>query len=107
MPGTYSLYPNSHDERIVLNILANPNDINYPNALVYVADLTNLERHLLLFTQLRDLHFPVILCVNMLDAAAEQGIFFDEKALQEWAKVPVLGINGRTGDGIDLVKTKC
>ena len=78
LPGTYSLYPNSQDERIVLNILANPQDKNYPDAIIYVADLTQLERHLLLFTQLKDLNVPLILCVNMLDIAAEQGISFDK-----------------------------
>ena len=41
LPGTYSLYPNSQDERIVLNILSNPSDKNYPDAIIYVADLTN------------------------------------------------------------------
>ena len=76
LPGTYSLYPNSLDERVVLNIFANTADANFPDALIYVADLTNLERHLLLFTQIRDLNIPIILCVTMVDAAAEKNIFF-------------------------------
>ena len=62
LPGTYSLYPNSQDERVVLNILTNPSHANYPNAIIYVADLTHLERHLLLFTQLKDLNLPIIFC---------------------------------------------
>ena len=60
LPGTYSLYPNSADERIVLNIITNPNDNSFPDVIVYVADATQLERHLLLFTQLRDLNIPTI-----------------------------------------------
>ena len=104
LPGTYSLYPNSQDERIVLNILANPKDKSYPDALIYVADLTQLERHLLLFTQLKDLNLPLILCVNMLDIATEQGISFDKNILSETFNTPVIALNGRTGEGISALK---
>ena len=104
LPGTYSLYPNSQDERIVLNVLSNPNDESYPDAVIYVADLTNLERHLLLFTQLKDLNIPILLCVNMLDVAAQNGIFFDKNTLSEQLNNQVLSINGRTGEGIKELK---
>ncbi len=104
LPGTYSLYPNSQDERIVLNVLSNPNDANYPDAIIYVADLTNLERHLLLFTQLKDLNLPIILCINMIDIAEEQGIHFDRNALSEQFNVEVVTLNGRTGEGIEDLK---
>jgi ferrous iron transport protein B len=104
LPGTYSLYPNSQDERIVLNILANPQDESYPDALVYVADLTQLERHLLLFTQIKDLNIPLILCVNMIDIATEQGVLFDKDKLAETFNTPVIPINGRTGEGIKALK---
>ena len=104
LPGTYSLYPNSQDERIVLNILSNPNDKNYPDAIIYVADLTNLERHLLLFTQLKDLNIPLILCVGMIDIAAEQNIFIDHETLSESLNVAVISVNGRTGEGVKALK---
>ena len=106
LPGTYSLYPNSQDERIVLNILSNPSDKNYPDAIVYVADLTNLERHLLLFTQLKDLNIPLILCVGMIDIAAEQGIFIDYETLAESLNAAVVSVNGRTGEGIAALKSE-
>jgi ferrous iron transport protein B len=104
LPGTYSLYPNSQDERIVLNVLANPNDANYPDAVIYVADLTNLERHLLLFTQLKDLNLPIILCINMIDIAEEKGIHFDKNALSEQFNIELITLNGRTGEGIEDLK---
>ncbi len=104
LPGTYSLYPNSQDERIVLNILSNPSDKNYPDAIIYVADLTNLERHLLLFTQLKDLNIPLILCIGMIDIAAEQNVFIDRETLAESLNVAVISVNGRTGEGIKALK---
>ena len=106
LPGTYSLYPNSQDERIVLNVLTNTSDPNYPDTIIYVADLSNLERHLLLFTQLKDLNIPIILCINMIDVAAEYGIFVDKKILSEAVHAPVITINGRTGEGFDTLKTQ-
>ena len=106
LPGTYSLYPNSQDERVVLNILSNPKDENYPDAIIYIADLTNLERHLLLFSQIKDLNIPLVLGVGMLDIAAQQGITFDKKLLSERFNVGVVGVNGRTGEGIAALKAE-
>ncbi|MFM2267388.1 MAG: ferrous iron transport protein [Bacteroidota bacterium] len=106
LPGAYSLYPNSQDERVVLNVLSNPNDAHYPDAIVYVADLTALERHLLLFTQIRDLGFPMILAVCMTDVAKQQGILLDKLALTDELQLPIVEINGRTGDGIELLKNE-
>ena len=68
-PGTYSLYPTSQDERIVVNTFTNPKDVNYPDVVLYVADITQLEKHLLLLTQIHDLGIPVLLALNMADAA--------------------------------------
>lgn len=104
LPGTYSLYPNSQDERVVLNILTNPNDPNYPDAIVYIADLTALERHLLLLTQMRDLGLPVILGIGMIDLAKSKGIVFQKDELAKTLQIPIVCLNGRTGEGIEDLK---
>lgn len=96
-PGTYSLYPTSSDEKVVTSVLANPADPFFPDALVYVADVTKLEKHLLLFTQLLDLNLPLLLALNMSDAAAELGIKVNASKLAESFGVPVIPISGRTG----------
>ena len=80
-PGTYSFYPTSIDERIVVQSLANPSDENYPDAAVYIADVTKLEKHLLLLTQLRDLGLPLILALNMSDVAEKEGMEVDAYTL--------------------------
>ncbi|MEO1263613.1 MAG: ferrous iron transport protein B [Bacteroidota bacterium] len=104
-PGTYSLYPTSSDERIVLNVLTNPSEKNYPDVVVYVADVTNLEKHLLLLTQVRDLGFPCLLALNMSDLANRKGISVNEKKIAEFLEMPVVMVSGRTGDNIDLLKS--
>ena len=103
-PGTYSLYPTSQDERVVLNILANQEDPYFPDLLVYVADITHLEQHLLLFTQIRDLGIPTLLALNMADAARKEQIWYDTAALQASLKVPVIAISARDGENIPQLK---
>jgi len=103
-PGTYSLYPTSQDERVVLNILANQKDPYYPDVVVYVADITHLEQHLLLFTQVRDLGIPTLLTLNMADAARKEQIWYDTDALSNSLQVPVIAISARDGENISQLK---
>ena len=98
LPGTYSLYPTSSDEKIVTTVLTNPKDGFYPDALVYIADVNHLEKHLLLFTQLRDLGLPILMALNMSDTAAEAGIKVNIARLSERLGVPIVSISGRTGE---------
>jgi ferrous iron transport protein B len=104
LPGTYSLYPKSLDEQVVFDILSNRQDALYPDVAVVVADLSNFKRNLLLFTQVRDLGMPVILALNMVDLANKAGLHVDVSMLQNDLGVPVVKVNGRTGEGINDLK---
>lgn len=99
LPGTYSLYPNSSDERIVLNTLLNVKDSSYPDLVLYVADVNNLERHLVLLTQIMDFGVPIVLLLNMVDVAQSEGKSCSEAELSSKLKIPVVKVNGRTGVG--------
>ncbi len=105
LPGTYNLYPTSQDERVVLNILANPSDDYYPDAIIYIADVTQIEKHFLLFTQVRDLGIPMVLALNMADAAAEQKIQYQPAVIEKLFQVPTVSISGRTGDNFPQLKS--
>ncbi len=100
LPGTYSLYPTSSDERIVAAVLTNRQDQHFPDAVVYVADATHLEKHLLLLTQLLDLNLPVLLALNMSDTAEAIGIRVNAVKLAEQLGIPVVPVSGRTGANI-------
>ncbi len=104
LPGTYSLHPNSMDEEIVLDILLDPENKDKPDALLYIADTSNLERHLLLLSQILDLNIPVILGLNMLDIAEKDGLTIDIVKISNAFHLPVFEINGRTGKGITELK---
>ncbi len=68
LPGTYSLTPESLDERIVTEqVLQWIHGDNPPSVIVSVVDATNMSRNLYLTTQLTDLGIPVIVALNMMD----------------------------------------
>ena len=89
-PGLYSMFPNSSDEKLVVEILTNPDSPYYPDLIIYVADITNLERHLLLATQLLDMGFPMIFLLNMIDLAGKEGINVDIQQLKEFLGVQII-----------------
>lgn len=105
LPGTYSLYPKSLDEQVVLDFLNNTIDPSHPDLIIVTIDASNLKRNLLLFTQVIDLGFPVILALNMLDVAVKSGIKVNVEQLTKELKVPVIPINARNGAGIMNLKT--
>ena len=103
-PGTYSIYPGSLDEQVVLEVLANPQNPDYPDLAVVVTDATNLKRNMLLFEQVSDLNIPCILALNMLDSALELGIEVNSMKMASLLGVPVVEINAREGIGLEGLK---
>ena len=101
-PGTYSLYPTALDERIVVSTLANPANEDFPDAIIYVADSSQLEKHLLLFSQLKDLEVPLILALNMADVITMKTS--NTEVLSKKLGIPVVATSGRTGIGIEQLK---
>jgi ferrous iron transport protein B len=104
LPGTYSLYPKSKDERIVLQVLADVNNPSHPDIIVVVADATNLRRNLLLYTQVADMGIPTLLALNMTDMAKKEGIDVNVNKLSERLGIQVVPISARSNIGIDLLK---
>jgi ferrous iron transport protein B len=104
LPGTYSLYPKSADEQVVMDYLFDAFLKTTPDFLIVVIDASTLERNLLLFTQVRDLGFPVILALNMLDLAERDGKQIDIDKLIGKLNVPIIPVNARTGEGIEQIK---
>ncbi|HAA23224.1 MAG TPA: ferrous iron transport protein B [Cytophagales bacterium] len=104
LPGLYSLYPKSADEEIVIQSLLDPEHQDYPDVAVVVVDVSNLKRNLLLFTQVRDLGFPTVLALNMVDVATKGGLEVDLEVIKQSFGIQMVPINARTGKGIDDLK---
>jgi ferrous iron transport protein B len=103
-PGTYSFHPNAQDERLVVQSFCNPEDPDYPDAFIFIADITKLDKHLLLFSQLQDLDKPMILALNMADLVEKNNYSFDIPKLEKRLGFPLVLISGRSGTGIEELK---
>lgn len=104
LPGTYSLNASSMDENVVIELLLNKNDKDYPDVAVVVTDVENLKRNLLLFTQIKDLELPAILVINMSDRMERKGISLDIPYLENLLKTRIALVSSRKGTGIDTIK---
>lgn len=102
LPGIYSLYPKTQDEEVVYDILRHPDHPDYPDRILVVVDASNLERNLLLFTQVLDLGVPVTMALNMTDVAESKGLVIDTDKLSEvLGGIKIVPIIARTGEGMD------
>ncbi|PKQ45879.1 ferrous iron transport protein B [Confluentibacter flavum] len=104
LPGTYSLNASSLDENVVIELLLNKNDKDFPDVAVVISDVENLKRNLLLFTQIKDLEIPTILVINMADRMRYKGISLDIDHLEERLNTKVALISTRKNEGIDHLK---
>ncbi|WP_373501815.1 FeoB small GTPase domain-containing protein [Desulfococcus sp.] len=95
LPGTYSLTAYSMEEVVARDFLVQEK----PVAVIDIVDAANLERNLYLTIQLMELGAPVILALNMVDAAARRGIFIDTEKLGRLLGMPVVATVARKGEG--------
>ena len=104
LPGTYSLNASSIDENLVIELLLNKKDENFPDVAVVVTEVENLKRNLLLFTQIKDLEIPTILVINMSDRMRAKGIELDIPLLEKELKTKIALVSSRKNIGIETIK---
>ncbi len=104
LPGTYSFYPSTQDELVVSKVLANPNSKYHPNGIVYICDSTQLDKQLLLLTQILELKIPCILALNMSDLMDKGRMKIDADLLSSKLDLVVHKISSKTGEGIEALK---
>jgi len=100
LPGTYSIYPRSADERVVYDSLTAKTANEAPDAVIVVLDTSNLQRNLLLASQIYDLSIPTLFVLNMNDVARRRGISVDIESLQQhFPEAGIVSANARAGMG--------
>jgi len=104
LPGTYSLNASSEDENIAVKILSEKENSNYPDIVVVIAEVENLKRNLLLYTQVKDLGLPTVLAINMQDIMASKGISIDIDALEKELNTKIVLISTKKNVGISNLK---
>jgi ferrous iron transport protein B len=104
LPGTYSLNTTSLDESVAVEILLNRRDPDFPDVVVVIADVENLKRNLLLFTQIKDLGLRTVLVINMSDRMKRLGIEIDVPALESSLDTRIALLSSRNDTGIEDLK---
>lgn len=97
LPGIYSLSCRTDEERESRNFLYH----NAPDLILNVLDMSNLERNLLLTSQLIEMSIPRITVLNMVDEAEDKGVQLDEETFAYLLNTPVVETNARDGVGVD------
>ncbi len=98
LPGAYSLSSYSEEERYISEYLFSD---EHPDVLLDVVDVTNLERHLYMTTQLMETSIPMVVALNMWDELEGSGSHIHLPELQELLGMPLCPTIGRTGKGIE------
>lgn len=106
LPGAYSLDAASPDEAITRDVCKGLHASEpLPDLIVCVADATNLRLHLRFALELRALGRPMVLALNMMDAAKRRGIVIDTQELERQLGFPVVEtIAVRQGGSVNLVQ---
>ena len=106
LPGAYSLYPRSLDERVTCNVLlGRAEGEKRPDLVVCVLSASNLRRNLRLVLAAKRLGLPCLVVLNMLDIAKRQGLQIDTAALSHELGLPVVTSIGIHTDGADELKS--
>ncbi|MBU3541154.1 ferrous iron transporter B [Polynucleobacter sp. UB-Tiil-W10] len=105
LPGAYSLYPRSLDEKVTCNVLlGRAEGEKRPDLVICVLSAMNLRRNLRLVLAAKRLGLPCVVVLNMLDIAKRQGLQIDTVALSNELGLPVLTSIGIQSDGADEIK---
>ena len=102
LPGAYSLYPRSPDERVTCDVLfGRASGEKRPDLVVCVVDATNLRRNLRLALAVKRLGLPCVVALNMADLAAQRGIKVLPEMLAAELGMPVVSTVGIQSTGVE------
>jgi ferrous iron transport protein B len=105
LPGAYSLYPRSLDERVTCNVLlGRAEGEKRPDLVLCILSAMNLRRNLRLVLAAKRLGLPCVVVLNMLDIAKRQGLHINTEALSKELGLPVITSVGIQSDGADGIK---
>jgi ferrous iron transport protein B len=105
LPGTYSLVAESADEHVVIDVLSGRvGGVERPDVVVCVVDASNLKRNLFLAAQIADTATPMVIALNMIDAAETDGLQIDHERLGTQLGIEVVPMIASKGKGVDELR---
>ncbi|RJX23463.1 MAG: ferrous iron transport protein B [Dethiobacter sp.] len=93
-PGIYGVSSFNDEEKVAREMILQA------DVVINIVDALHLERDLFLTQQLIDMDIPMIIALNMMDEARQQGVEIDVQALEEYFGVPVIPTVAVEGKGM-------
>lgn len=97
LPGIYSLFPYSNEEKISRDYIINEK----PHCIINIIDANTIERNLYLTLQALELNIPMVLAVNMIDEFYKNGGSIDINEMEKRLGIPVVPVSAANGYGLD------
>lgn len=97
LPGIYDLRGFSEDEAVVRRFL----DQTPIDLVAIILNATQIDRQISLAIQLKQLHLPAVLLLNMADEAAKFGVELDVDQISKGLEMPVALLSAKYGEGFD------
>lgn len=105
LPGIYSLDATTLDEKVTKDFLLQREKEKSADLFVLVLDATNLDKSLYLAYQLRDLGYPLLICLNLVDEAEKRGLKLDLPRMKSELGAEIVPTSAATGKGVsELLK---
>lgn len=105
LPGIYSLDATTLDEKVTKDFLLQKEKETSADLFVLVLDATNLDKSLYLAFQLRDLGYPLLICLNLMDEGEKRGLKLDMDKLKRELRAEIIPTSASTGKGVkDLIQ---
>lgn len=105
-PGAYSVHSNTSDEFLLTRALLDEKDPFHPDAILYVVDIQMLDKQLLLLTQIKDLHYPVLVCLTNCDQVDASTIEASQRILEQKLSCTVVPVSIKSGFNLDLLRKR-
>ena len=99
LPGTYGLTSNSMEEEIARDYIVSGD----PDVVVAVVNAASVERSLYLVSELAELNTPIVIALNMMDVAEQEGRMIDARQLSAAIDLPVVPMTASMNQGVDQV----
>ncbi|HEY65108.1 MAG TPA: ferrous iron transporter B, partial [Caldilineae bacterium] len=96
LPGTYSLTANSPEECIARDYIIR----EQPDAIIVIVNAAALEHSLYLVAELLQLSRPIVLGLNMLDVAEQNGLQIEPHVLEAALGIPVIPLVATRNQGV-------
>ena len=87
LPGSYGLTANSAEEVVTRTYIEH----GYADLVCVIVDASQLERSLYMLADFAGIESPVMLVLNMMDVAEQQGKKIDVQKIEKMLNIPVLG----------------